>query len=281
MPSYGTDLDNQPLRYYKGNAVYLTMYLALALTAGVVLTLLLNAARIMPWFLAFIPQAFASGAIWQPFTYVFVDQISFFTPLGLLVFYFWGVEVEKYLGRRHFLAICGALVALPPVLSFFFYIAGLGGGMLTGNFYLVSGLLIAFATLYPDLDYIGGWIPLKWFAFACIACGAIMFFPERNWAGLFILLANCAAAFAMVRHARGLFDFNFKFSWPRKKPKFRVLSKPAEARPVRTAAPPVSDDETEIDALLDKIASSGLKSLSEAEKTRLETLRQRMLRKGS
>jgi hypothetical protein len=278
MPSYGTDLDNQPLRYYNGKPVYLTLYLTLVMTVGTVITMFLEAGRFPTQILGFYPSLFTRGALWQPLTYVFVNGMSFFTPLSLIAFYFWGVEVEKYLGRRQFISVCAALVGLPVAVALLLHLFGLMGG-LQGNFFLISGLLIAFATLYPDMDYLAGWIPLKWFAFASIACGSLMFFPAHDWLSLALLWTNCGVAFAMVRSTRG-FDFNFKLPWPRKKPKLRVLPKPAEPRPARRPDPtPASDMEEEIDALLDKIASSGLQSLSSAEKARLETLRLKLLRK--
>jgi hypothetical protein len=304
MPSYGSSIDNQPLHYYNGKPIYLTMYVTAVLTLGIIVTVLLSSAGV-PEVLTFYPAAFMRGFVWQPLTYVFVNPISFFTPLGLLALYFWGVEVEKYLGRRHFIGICGVLIFLPVVISSICYLSGFAGGVpgghdvppgvkaallavrtsLSSDYFLISGLLIAFAALYPEMDYIGGWIPLKWFAFAMVACGSLMYFPERNWVGLLILWANCAAAYAMVRHSRGLFEIKLpKLSnlWPRKTPNLRVLPKPISPQRAAREIPAAerSDAEDEMDVILDKIASSGLQSLGTAEKARLETLRQQLLRKG-
>ena len=112
-----------------------------------------------------------------------MNPVSFFTPLSWLCFYFWGVEVEKFLGRRHFIQICAALVAIPVLFISALYLFGYPGWT-SGDYFLIVGLLVAFATLYPDMDYLGGWIPLKWFAFACIAFGSLMYFPQHDWAGL-------------------------------------------------------------------------------------------------
>jgi hypothetical protein len=281
MSSFG--IDNQPLRYHNGKPIYLTLYLTLALTAGTVITLLLQAGGFSEALFWFFPEGLKHWLLWQPFTYVFVNGMSFFTPLGLLAFYFWAVEVEKFLGRRRLVEICAALLLAPVVcLSLFYLVAPTS--YLAGDYFLLAGILVAFATLYPDLDYIGGWIPLKWFAFASIVCGSLMYFAKHQWDQLLILWVDCFLGFFLVRHARGHFDFKFKLPqiW-RKKPKLRVLPRPAEARHAYTTAVADLPDEAEeeLDALLDKIARSGMQSLTGAERSRLEILRQKLLKKGS
>jgi hypothetical protein len=66
----------------------------------------------------------------------------------------------------------------------------------------------------------------------------------------------------------------------RKKPKLRVVPPPVPSarRPVPTPAVQEEGD-VEIDALLDKIAKSGLNSLSKAERAKLERARQELLKK--
>jgi hypothetical protein len=84
-----------------------------------------------------------------------------------------------------------------------------------------------------------------------------------------------------------------------RKPRFRVVPSPSErtggfgrSAAGAPAAPRVRASEinasvrsmqaeSEVDALLDKIARSGLASLSAAERERLEKARQEMLKKGS
>ncbi len=276
MQGSSSFFDNQPLRYYRGHAVYLTLYLTLALAAGIVLTILLESAGTSPDFLGFVPPFFLRGALWQPFTYVFVNPISFFTPFSLLCFYFWGVEVEKYMGRRRFAAICVALLATPVLFCLLAYELGFGAGV-EGDILLISGLLISFATLYPDMDYLGGWVPLKWFAFICIACGSLMHFPMHDLVGLALLWINCLVGFASIQFARGRLAFpRFRFPSFRAKPKFRIVPKPSP-RAERSA---LDEPDSDADALLDKIARYGLQSLTAAEHARLEKARQDLLNKG-
>lgn len=282
MSGYSSHFDNQPLRYWNGRPIYLTAYLTMALGVGIVVTMLLTSAAVPATFLVFYPDAFAHGMLWQPFTYFLVNPIDFFTPLGVACFYSWGVEIEKYLGRRRFVLMCAGLLGVPVLYFSALRLMGIHGSV-AGDFLLLSGLLIAFATLYPDMDYLWGWIPLKWFAFASIACGSIMYFPARDWIGLTALWLNCAAAYLMIRSTRGLIDFkSFVPAFLKPKPKFRVVPKP-EPRAAGVASSyrpaPSSAAESEVDSLLDKIARSGLQSLTAAERERLEKARQAMLRK--
>jgi hypothetical protein len=146
---------------------------------------------------------------------------------------------------------------------------------------MTVGLLVAFAALYPDMDYIGGWIPLKWFAFVCIACGSIQFFPHHDWLGLIELWLNCFVGYAAIQYARGNFHLP-RIPMPsfRPKPKFRVVPRPA---PEAEIAPILAEEDAEVDSinpLLDKIAKSGIDSLTSAEREKLEKARQNLLKKG-
>jgi len=109
---------------------------------------------------------------------------------------------------------------------------------------------------------------------------------DHRWLNLISLWACAAGAFWYMRHAvemehddavpvlarvRSLF---------RKKPKLRVVPPPvpsARATPISRTIPQEVD--LEIDPLLDKIAKSGLGSLSKAERAKLERARQELLKK--
>src|SRR5436189_186111 len=66
--------------------------------------------------LGFSTFRFADGAVWQPFTYIFVNAPSFFTVLGLWCFYSWAMESERYLGRVRFLKLFALLLLVGPVV---------------------------------------------------------------------------------------------------------------------------------------------------------------------
>jgi len=275
--------DNQPLRYFKGYPIYLTGYLTLAMAIGIVIVVFLESAGVSSELLVFNSRLFLRGWVWQPFTYIFVNQISFFTPLGLFCFYSWGVQVEQFLGRRRFLAVCAILVGVPVAyclgLHAFRHPAGA-----QSNYFLICGILIAYATIYPDMEYIG-WVPLKWFAFACVFCGSLMYFPNHAWLELVMLWLDCFAGYACIQYARGNFTLpKFKMPSLRSTPKFRVVPKTETRRGFMNVELPVVPEESEevnsINPLLDKIAKSGLDSLTPAERRKLDQARENLLKKN-
>ena len=80
---------------------------------------------IVNW-LAFEPSAFAFGALWKPFTYMFLHGGLMHLFLNMLWLYFFGPDVERALGTRQFVqfyVVCGML----GVLATFFPMV-LGGG---------------------------------------------------------------------------------------------------------------------------------------------------------
>ncbi len=270
--------DNQPLRYYKGHPLYLTAYLTAALAAAVAVFFLFDSAGFpLTAFFVFSPQTFLHGFIWQPLTYVLFNPLNFFTPFLLLCFWSWGAEIEMFFGRRRYLAVLGSLIATPVVFRLAIYgLQSRSVGYVGGIYYLVCGLLVAYATLYPNLEYFGGWIPLKWFAFVSIACGSLISFPDRDWIGLLELWLDCFVGFACVQFARGNFTMpNLHMPALRPKPKFRVLHKPVSG----SSRIDLDEPDSEMDRLLDKIAKSGMASLTDSERTELEKARQALLKK--
>lgn len=278
--SYGQSFhDNQPIRYIGRMPVYLTTVLAAMFVAGLILSVLLDSAGLLGASrLIFTTPEFLRGALWQPFTYPWIDTPSFFTPLAILAFYSWGVQVEQYLGRKKLLTLFCLLVATPVVVNLLFHAAGVPT-MIRGNYEIVAAFLIAFAALYPNIEYIG-WIPLKWFAFACVATGSLMYFPQHQWIRLAQLWANCAVAFGFVRWIK-LGGNLPQISLPsfKRRPKLRVLPNPVP----RAEQTDVDDDQdeamTEVDVLLDKIAKSGIGSLTAKERQRLEKAREELMKR--
>jgi hypothetical protein len=116
----------------------------------------------------------------------------------MFCFYSWAIEVERYLGRVRFIKFAALLILLLPLVLGMWHLAGISAAV-SGNYVLTASMLIAFATLYPNIEYFG-WIPLKWFAFACFCIGSLMYFPDHNWVGLTLLWASCGASFGFVRY---------------------------------------------------------------------------------
>jgi len=259
-----TSNDYQPLTWWKRLPIYATTIYVALVVLGMFATVIGEAARFPMVMFAFTPEAFTHGAVWQLATATLVGYPSFFFIFAMLCLYQSGVEVERYLGRSRYLKLLGTLLLVPIVCSLlWFWTTGISY-QYAGSYDIMIGLFIAFATLYPNLEWFN-WIPLKWLAFAGLVLASLMYLPNHNWPGLSILLAVSGMAFGMVRLIQrgGLGEVT---QWiPKRKPKFRVV------RHEEFEAESDDDDlHKSIDPLLEKIAREGINSLSARERAQLE-----------
>lgn len=277
---------NQPLTHWNNLPIYLTTILAALLVVGLIVSAVLMSAQspLLAWLIFAMPLE-PGWSLWRLVSYVFIEEVSFFSPFGILFFYWMGVGIESHLGRPK-LARLLVLITLvtPAVAALWWWFAGVPSNtMRWSDYMLLSGLLVAFATLYPQTEA-WGWIPFKWVAFACIFCGSLMLLARNDWLALTQLWASCAAGFGYIRYAveQEYDDYESPVSrlqtwWKRRK--FRVVRTPSEATPRRRAEVEAGPAE-EMDRLLDKIARSGLGSLTAKERARLEKAREELLRRS-
>jgi hypothetical protein len=111
---------------------------------------------------------------------------------------------------------------------------------------------------------------------------------SRDWSRLIMLWSTTGWALAFVRWKQGRLTLP-AIRWPKislgqKKPQLRVvpdLVRTVEPKRVDPVRPRVLDQTatSEVDALLDKIAQSGIGSLTEKERARLESARAELLKK--
>jgi hypothetical protein len=277
--------ENEPLKKWNGVPIYLTTIIVAVMAAGLLFSAILQSLR-SPLIerLTFILPG--NDLNWlAAFTYPLIDRLSFFTPLSILFLYRLSVGIETHLGRAVLTRLFAILVLLPVAFACAMWWGFSVEGWLRGNWILFMGLLIAFSTVYPNAEFCG-WIPFKWLAFACLVCGSMMELSDRDWVTLASLWGCAGAAFLYMRRA---VDAEHDDHVPvvarvrqffRKKPKLRVVPPPVpSARPVTMRSSVPDSVELEMDALLDKIAKTGLASLSNAERAKLERARQELLKK--
>jgi membrane associated rhomboid family serine protease len=148
----------RPLRYSYYNA---TIVLIAANLLLFILSWLSPRAGIV---LALIPSAvLRAGTWWQPVTYMFVHsgfQHIFFNMLALFLF---GIQLERRLGSTEFLLyymFCGIGAGLATV--FINFAAGMGGVPVVGASGAIFGLLLAFASFFPDARiFVFGFFPIR------------------------------------------------------------------------------------------------------------------------
>ncbi len=265
--------DNQPMTRFGNFPVYGTTIIVAALVVGLIISALFGGSVARAMF-AFEPGLFwREGQVWRALSYLIVDQVSFFTLFNLFFLYNFGRDCEQELGRARYFGFLGLLIATPVVMASLLWVAGFSGSV-EGSMHLSIALVIAFATIYPNVEWWGS-IPMKFVALGCLFLSIVGHLSERDSIGLASTLATCGVAYGYIRAMRaGMLE---GFSWPalfQRKPKFRVLPSP-DARGAATEETTTDD----MDALLDKIAQSGMASLSAKERTRLEAARAELLKR--
>ena len=278
--------DTEPLAKWRGMPIYLTTIFTAALAVGLIVSAALTAAH-SPWLTSLkfsVPVTSWTGWL-SVLSYPFINHVDFFAPLGLVCFYWWGAGIESHLGRGPLVRLLLILVLLPVAFLSVLSLMEHSSGRLSGNFFLLAGLLVGFATLYPTTEW-AGWMPYKYLAFASILCGSLMLVAERDWLRLADLWVVCAGAFFYTRHAiEKEYDDHVPLgarvrAWFRRTPKLRIVQRRRDPEEPLTRGDFEDDEpESEMDALLDKIARNGLASLSPNERARLELAREELLKK--
>ncbi len=283
MRRYASDPsdDHQPLTWLNGHAIYAAHYLVVVFVASMIVTTLLMAFNVaFHWnWLPFTSHGVLRGEVWRVLTYGLVNPPSLGFVVDMFMIVWFGRELEKFFGRRIFLRFYLGLYLLTPLL---FTVIGVWRPM---NLMGVSGslaLFVAFATLYPNAVMLFNLLA-KWVAIILVGLYTLIALSNRDLLSLISLWATTGFAYAFVRYEQGVLRLPAlpRLGNPfRRKPKFRVLPDlpPAGSRgAARTAAK--EDSRTEVDVLLDKIASNGLSSLTAKERAKLETYRETLLKK--
>jgi hypothetical protein len=193
----------------------------------------------------------------------------------LLVWF--GRELEKTLGRRSFFSLYGGIYLLPPL------VLTVMGILRPVSFSAQPGTLavfVGFATLYPGAMLLFG-ILAQWAAIVFVALYSLIHLADRNWVALVLLWSTCGFAHLFVRYQQGVFTLPRMPRW-KSKPKLRVLPDlPPKKQAVASKAAANISTMAEVDALLDKIATSGIASLTARERAKLEAAREGLMKRGA
>ena len=148
---------------------------------------------------------------------------------------------------------------------------------LAGSGALHFAVFTAFVTLYPNVQFFLR-IAAKWVFAILAAIGTLSALAAHDWANLVVLWASIAVAFVFIE---------FRGSGPelawignlkarlRPKPKLYVVQKSSIRRPAEP-----DDVYASVDPILDKIAKSGMASLTESERRILDRARNRLLKES-
>jgi hypothetical protein len=278
MYEYSSSQEHQPVVWLRGHPVYAAYFIVLAFVASMLATTIVitvNAQPLLSW-LVFSSAAVLRGEAWRVLTYGLVNPPSllpFAVDMAMMAWF--GREVEKMIGRGRFLLLFGCLYILPPLL---FTLIGLWIPTGLKGEAGALAIFVAFAAIYPDVPVFFG-VLSKWVAAVVVGIYALMALASHDWPGGLLLLATVGFAFAFVRHGQGRLTLP-RLSLFRRQPRFRVIPgfKDAGAEGPRPAG---RESTAEIDALLDKIAASGISSLTARERARLDAARSELLKRES
>ena len=272
MSFYGASDEHQPVTWLRGYPLYAAHFIVATFVGSMIVTAITMAAgaHSLLGSLRFSSEAVLRGEVWRVFSYGLVNPPSLWFAIDMLMIVWFGRELEKNFGRTVFLTFFGCLYLLSPLLLMIIGLrqpTSLSGE--TGAF----ALFVAFATLHPNAMMFLNLLA-KWVALILVGLYSLMALSSRDLVGLMTLWATTGFAYAFVRHQQGHFALpSFSF---RRKPALRVLP---DLETAKVVGAPVDPSMVEIDALLDKIAKSGIGSLTAKERARLDAARDDLLKK--
>ena len=267
MSAYDSSDDHQPVMWLRGQALHAAHFIVLVYVASMLLTtgfMAFGVTAPLAW-LSFDSTAVLRGQAWRVLTYGFVNPPSLWFVVDMFMIVWFGREVEKFFGRRIFLTLFGCLYLLTPLL---FTVIGLRWPMRLAGDSSSFAIFIAFATLYPGVALIFN-ILAQWMAIILVATYTLIALAYRDMPGLISLWATSGFAFGFVRYQQGRLALPRLRFWSRKSPPVGRAPKTSAVR---------SEPMAEMDALLDKIARSGMGSLTAKERAKLEQSRAELLR---
>ena len=274
---YSTQDEQQPVMWLGGYPVYAAYFLALVFGVSMVATsvfLAINATHLLAW-LPFQSASVLKGEVWRIATYGLWNPPSLWFVIDIAMIASFGREVEKVFGRRTFLGLYACLYLLPPLL---FTLLGLWFPTQLSGEAGAFALFVAFATLYPDVVMFFG-VLAKWVAVVLVGIYSLMELAGRDWLGILSLWSTVAFAIGFVRYQQGRLDLpRFgQFGLPQGSPEEPA---PDDGR-TSSSGPAKGRSMAEIDALLDKIAQSGMASLTPKERAKLDSAREYLARRAS
>lgn len=222
-------------------------------------------------------QVLYAGRFWQIATYAFVHQPSnliwFAIEMYMLVAF--GREVERFLGRRSFLALYALLLFVPSLL-----LTILGAWLrtgLAGSATIHFAIFIAFAAIYPNAEIFFR-IMAKWIALIFIAAYTLQLLAYHGWVEMALLWISAGLAFGFIEFRGAGPQLDWLAGWTarwRSRRALRVVPPPSTRRVVEP-----EDIYDSIDPVLDKISKSGIGSLTASERRALDRARARLLNKS-
>ncbi|MDF3058739.1 MAG: hypothetical protein K0R17_2954 [Rariglobus sp.] len=275
--AFPSDEDQQPLTSLGGRSIYGAHLIVIVFVASLLATTLLmtlGGRGILNW-LVFSSGDVLKGQAWRVLTYGLVNPPSLWFIVDMFMIVWFGRELEKFFGRRTFFSLYAGLYLVTPLL---FTVLGLRWPLELFGVPGALALFTAFATLYPNVALSFG-ILAKWAAALLIGIYFLIHLSNHDWPQLLALGATTGFAFAFVRYAQGHFTLPSLSSFKRRPARGQMIEN-TPPRVVKTTSNPKAELMAEVDVLLDRIAKSGINSLSAKERARLDAARESLLKQS-
>ncbi|MDR1305656.1 MAG: rhomboid family intramembrane serine protease [Verrucomicrobiales bacterium] len=270
-----------PLTHVRGVPVDLTTILVASQVLAMVAT-----AVVLSWFPAvlrswqswtcFFPAHYlAAGHYWTLLTYPFYHDIRsehIFFAIEMLMFFWFGREVERSLGRRAYAALYGLLIVVQPLTML--ALRGLAAAALAGSGMLLFGMGVAFAVIYPTARLFG-LIAAKWVVWIFLLVFSVYFLAQREWPGLARFWVVAAAAAGLTRAAGAGADAGW-LDWLEQARRERAERRRRDRAAAQRQR--ARREEASVDSVLEKISREGLAALAPDEREVLQRARQKLLR---
>jgi membrane associated rhomboid family serine protease len=215
--------------------------------------------------------------VWRLGTYAFVHSPStlLWFAIEMYLLFVFGREVERFIGRRSYIALYLILLITPAVLL---TIWGLWQqSVLAGSPALHFGIFVAFATIYPRAELFLR-IMAKWIALILAAVYTLQLLAYHAWSDLVVVWTSIGAAFLFIEWSGAGPELAW---WNALKTRFEPRAKYRVVPKMRPTRPADSDDVyASIDPILDKISKFGMGSLTASERLQLNRERERLLKKS-
>ena len=276
--NWGSSEEHEPVTWIRGYPIYATHFIVLVFVVLMIAVAVLGrSADAIYAAVRFSSEQVFSGQVWRLATYGLFNPPSIGFALDMLMLVWFGRELEKTFGRRKFFGFYGGVYLIPTLVL---TLIGLLRPTATIGEPGTLAVFVGFATLYPGAVMLFN-ILAKWAAIILVSLYGLIHLSSRDWVGLTLLGSTCGFAYLFVRVEQGAFTLpDFRF-WKRK-PRLRVLPDLPAKKQVLVSKGAIEDSTmAEVDALLDKIAVSGISSLTSKERAKLEAAREGLMKRGA
>lgn len=269
----------EPLTYIRGVALDMTTLItALHVASMLVVALLLTAKQTaLVELLEFRTTFLADGRPWAVLSYAFSHDItreSIFFAIQMLMFFWFGREVERFIGRNAFAWFYLLLCLLPPVaLTALNLVLPMPvTGPLAGSSTIHLAVFVGFAIIYPNAQLLFG-ILAKWVAVIILAISSLVYLARHDWFSLAYFWMTMAVSWSMLRMAGvggGFGWWNAYETWWIERSERKIARRRARHREAKVV------EEKTVDQILEKISREGMSSLSAREREVLERTSQKL-----